>query len=131
MPPLTWLDMLKPGNKLANGVVIWDIRLLLGEWEQDDFLDFLFIVDDVYWSESEWMLQQSYFTQLAKAYPVGPNKLAKLVKDWDIFRAEDMEVDLVNDHPISLAEKTYARAMGEIYSEAEKMEFRVALGSRE
>lgn len=131
MPPLTWLDVLKPGNKLSNGVVIWDVRLLTGEWEQDDFLDFLFVVDDVYWSVSEWALQKSYFVQLAKAYPVGPKKLAKLVNDWDITRAEDMEVDLVNDHPVSLAEKTYTRVMGEVYSEAEKKEFRAALGRRE
>lgn len=130
MPALNWLDVLKPGNKLANGVVIWDVRLLLGEWEQDDFLDFLFIVDDVYWSKAEWVLQESYFVQLAKAYPVGPKNLAKLVKYWDISRAEDMEVDLNNDHPISLAEKTYTRTMGEIYNEAEKEEFRVALVSR-
>lgn len=131
MPPLTWLDILKPGNKLPNGVVIWDVRLLLGEWEQDDFLDFLYIVDDVYWSESEWILQESYFVQLAKAYPVGPKKLAKLVKGWDISRGEDMKVDLLNDHPISLAEKTYTRTMSEMYNEEEKAEFRAALESRE
>lgn len=131
MPPLTWLDILKPGNKLPNGVVIWDVRLLLGEWKQDDFLDFLYIVDDVYWSESEWILQESYFMQLAKAYPAGPKKLAKLVKDWDISGADDMKIDLDNDHPVSLAEKTYTRIMGEVYSEDEKEEFRAALESQE
>lgn len=129
VPPLTWLDVLKPGNKLPNGVVIWDVRLLTGEWEQDEFLDFLFVVDDVYWSEPEWVLQESYFVQLARAYPVGPKKLAKLVRDWDISRAGDMKIDLVNDHPVSLAEKTYTRVLGEIYSEAEKKEFRAALGN--
>lgn len=37
MPLLNWLDLLKPGNKLANGVVIWYVSQLLGEWQQDDF----------------------------------------------------------------------------------------------
>jgi hypothetical protein len=39
--------------------------------------------------------------------------------------------DLVADHAISLGEKTYTREMGDIYTEAEKKEFRVALGNSE
>ncbi|KAH8743170.1 hypothetical protein F5883DRAFT_722769 [Diaporthe sp. PMI_573] len=128
MPPMNWLDILKPGNKLPNGVVIWDVRVLVADWKKDDFLDFLFVVDDVYWNEEQWQLQQAYLVQLAKAYPVGPRQLAGLVREWGLTREEDLVIDLINDHPVSLAEKTYTRTIGAIYTEAQKEEFRVALG---
>lgn len=102
--------VIKPGSKLPNGVVVWDVRLLTTVWNPEDFGDFFSVVEEQRWHEDDraWMLQEKYFTELALAHSCGPKSLARLARSWQLT---DLRVDLEKDLSVVLAQKVYIRTV--------------------
>ncbi|ROV95911.1 hypothetical protein VSDG_05146 [Cytospora chrysosperma] len=116
----------RPGSKLPDGSVVWDVRLLTAGWDPDPEEEeeeesggfFASAVEGARWYEDggAWARQERYLASLALAHRCGPGRLAALVRAW---RLEDLDADPARDPPVVLARKVYVRAVAEAFREGQ------------
>lgn len=116
----------RPGSKLPDGSVVWDVRLLTAGWDPDPEEEaeeesggfFASAVEGARWHEDggAWARQERYLASLALAHRCGPGRLAALARAW---RLEDLDADPARDPPVVLARKVYVRAVAEAFGEGQ------------
>jgi hypothetical protein len=104
----------RPGSKLPDGSVVWDVRLLTAGWdpeeeEEESGGSSVSAVEGARWHEdgAAWARQERYLASPALAHPCGPGRL------------EDLDADPARDPPVVLARKVYVRAVAEAFGEGQ------------